>query len=79
VHLEEPERTNEVAGQYAAAVEEVGAELGLPCLNLWQAFQAEQDWQHRLLSDGLHLTAEGNACLYRLLQQLIDQRFPALR
>ena len=79
VKLEVPERTNEVAGQYAAVVEALAAELGLPCLNLWRAFQQVQGWQQRLLNDGLHLTPEGNAEVYRLLQQIIDQRFPELR
>lgn len=39
VRLAVPERTNEVAGQYAAAAEALAAELGVPCLNLWRAFQ----------------------------------------
>lgn len=34
-----PERTNDVAGQYAAAAEALAEELGVPCLNLWRAFQ----------------------------------------
>jgi lysophospholipase L1-like esterase len=79
VQLEAPERTNQVAGRYAAAVEELAAELQLPCLNLWRAFQDVEGWQQRLLSDGLHLTAEGNAELFRLLRQLIDTRFSDLR
>ena len=43
------ERTNEAAGRYAAAVEQLAAELGLPCLNLWAAFQRVDGWQQRLL------------------------------
>lgn len=39
VELAVPERTNEVAGQYAAAAEALAEELGVPCLNLWRAFQ----------------------------------------
>ena len=74
-----PERTNEVAGQYAAAAEALAAELGVPCLNLWREFQAVEGWGERLLCDGLHLTEEGNAEVYRLLQALIDHRFPELR
>ena len=38
VKLEAPERTNEVTGQYADAVVALGAELGLPVVNLWQNF-----------------------------------------
>ena len=79
VTLEVSERTNEAAGQYATAVEVLAAELGLPCLNLWTSFQRVDGWQQRLLSDGLHLTEEGNAEVYRLLQALIDARFPGLR
>lgn len=73
------ERTNEVAGQYAAAVEALASDLGLPCLNLWAAFQAVPGWQQQLLNDGLHLTERGNAEVYRLLQALIDERCPHLR
>jgi lysophospholipase L1-like esterase len=79
VTLEVSERTNEAAGRYAAAVEQLAAELGLPCLNLWAAFQRVDGWQQRLLSDGLHLTEEGNAEVYRLLQALINTHFPDLR
>ena len=39
VQLAVPERTNEVAGQYATAAETLAEELGVPCLNLWRAFQ----------------------------------------
>lgn len=79
VQLEAPERTNEVAGSYSAAVVELATELQLPCLNLWRAFQDVEGWQQRLLSDGLHLTGEGNAEVFRLLRELIDSRFPDLR
>lgn len=74
-----PERTNEVAGQYAAAAEALAAELGVPCLNVWAAFQAIPGWERKLLCDGLHLTPEGQQEVYRLLRALIDERFPDLR
>ncbi len=45
VRLAVPERTNEVAGQYAAAAEALAAELGVPCLNLWRAFQVGLVWE----------------------------------
>jgi lysophospholipase L1-like esterase len=32
-------RTNAVAGEYAAAVEAVAAEVGAPCVNLWRGMQ----------------------------------------
>lgn len=79
VKLDEPERTNDTAGKYAAAAEALAAELGLPCLNLWREFQRVPGWQQALLCDGLHLTEAGNAEVYRLLQGLINQHFPELR
>ncbi|KAL4445884.1 hypothetical protein ABPG77_009083 [Micractinium sp. CCAP 211/92] len=79
VTLAVPERTNEVAGQYAAAAESLAAELGVPCLNVWTAFQAVPGWETKLLCDGLHLTPEGQQEVFRLLQGLINERFPNLR
>ena len=76
--LKDPERTNEVAGLYTEAVQGLAADLGLPCLNLWTAFQAVPRWQQDLLCDGLHLTPAGQQEAYRLLQQLINDTWPDL-
>ncbi|PSC75981.1 GDSL esterase lipase [Micractinium conductrix] len=78
VDLKDPERTNEVAGLYTEAVQGLAADLGLPCLNLWTAFQAVPRWQQDLLCDGLHLTPAGQQEAYRLLQQLINDTWPDL-
>lgn len=46
---EDPERTNEAAGQYAAACKEVGKEAGIPVLDLWSVFQQTPEWQQAFL------------------------------
>lgn len=78
VHMEKAERTNEAAGQYAAACRALGAELDLPVVDLWSAFQEMEDWAERLLNDGLHLTEEGDALVAELLTKQVQQRWPAL-
>ena len=77
--VSQPERTNDVTGQYAAACRDLGAELGVPVLDAWTHMQKQANWTSRYLSDGLHLTPEGNQALYYALKQLIDDSFPALQ
>ncbi|XP_077244162.1 SGNH hydrolase-type esterase superfamily protein [Tasmannia lanceolata] len=59
-----PERTNEMAGVYAKQCINVAKELGLPSIDLWSRMQETTGWQKKFLSDGLHLTAEGNAVVH---------------
>ncbi len=73
-----PERSNATTGQYAAAVRRLGAELGIPVLDLWTDMQRQKDWPE-CLSDGLHFTPEGNAAVYELLQAKIDEALRQLR
>ncbi|KAH6798055.1 SGNH hydrolase-type esterase superfamily protein [Perilla frutescens var. hirtella] len=56
-----PDRTIEVAGIYAEQCVALAKELGLPSINLWSKMQETNGWQKKFLSDGLHLTPEGNA------------------
>ena len=74
------ERTNENAGVYAAEVVRVAQELGLPCVNLWEAMQAaapDGRW-HSYLSDGLHLSPAGNDKAAELILAAVETAFPAL-
>lgn len=59
-----PERTNEMTGIYAKQCLELAAELSLPSINLWSKMQGTDGWQTKFLSDGLHLTKEGNEVLH---------------
>jgi lysophospholipase L1-like esterase len=76
----ELERTNEAAGKYAATAEAVAAELSVPCVNLWQAMQdsAPNDAWHSFLSDGLHLSPQGNAFVAQALVDAIQASAPSL-
>ncbi|KAI3970490.1 hypothetical protein MKX01_024137 [Papaver californicum] len=58
------ERTNEVTGVYAKQCIELAKELGVYSINLWSKMQETEGWQKKFLSDGLHLTAEGNAIVH---------------
>ncbi|ESW27431.1 hypothetical protein PHAVU_003G201200 [Phaseolus vulgaris] len=70
---EVPERINEVTVQYANACLEVAYEMGVSCINLWAIMQHTDGWQTKYLSDGLHLTAEGNTVVYREVIKVFDE------
>ncbi|KAE8669800.1 GDSL esterase/lipase [Hibiscus syriacus] len=59
-----PERTNEAAGAFAKACVEAVAEYGIPVVDLWTRMQQYPDWRKAFLSDGLHLTREGNKVVF---------------
>jgi lysophospholipase L1-like esterase len=79
VKLEASERTNEATGHYAEAVVSLGADLGVPVLNLWQEFQKIENWGEELLNDGLHLTPKGNTLVGKLVLECIQTNFNALQ
>ncbi|ONK70688.1 uncharacterized protein A4U43_C04F490 [Asparagus officinalis] len=63
--MDMPERTNEITGVYANQCVELAEELQIPYINLWSLMQEFSGWQKKFLSDGLHLTAEGNAIVHK--------------
>lgn len=68
-----PERTNEMAGVYARECVEVAKALGLPSIDLWSKMQETPGWQKKFLSDGLHLTEEGNAVVHREVVKVLNE------
>ena len=74
-----PERTNAVAGTYAAACRAVAAELGVPCVDAWTRFQTLPAWRETLLNDGLHFAPAGDEALFQALTEVIDEKLPHLR
>ncbi|XP_062211441.1 GDSL esterase/lipase At5g62930 isoform X2 [Phragmites australis] len=60
-----PERTNEMAGVYAGQCIELAKEMHIPCINIWSKMQETEGWQKLYLSDGLHLTPEGNEVVHK--------------
>eukprot|EP00887_Chlorella_sp_A99_P005674 scaffold1.g5674.t1 len=79
IKLKASERTNEVAGQYAAAAKAAAARHGVACVDLHAALQATEGWQQLFLEDGLHLTPAGNDRVAKLLVDAIEGSFPHLR
>jgi lysophospholipase L1-like esterase len=75
----DPDRTNEAAGRYAAAVRKLGAKHGVAVLDLHAGFQRDPEWATTLLmEDGLHLSTAGQARVAQLLLKLLDAEFPEI-
>ncbi|KAF1887917.1 hypothetical protein Lal_00023925 [Lupinus albus] len=68
-----PERTNEVTGQYAKACVEIAKEMSVWYINLWPKMQETDGWQDKFLSDGLHLTPEGNTVVYQEVIKVFNE------
>ncbi|KAL6007037.1 hypothetical protein ACLOJK_032533 [Asimina triloba] len=68
-----PERTNETAGVYAKQCIEVAKELSVHFVDLWSKMQATAGWQKKFLSDGLHLTPEGNAVVHEEVVRVFEE------
>ncbi|KAF6157405.1 hypothetical protein GIB67_004343 [Kingdonia uniflora] len=71
--MEHPERTNETTGAYAKQCVELARELGFPSINLWSKMQETEGWQKKFLSDGLHLTEDGNAFVHNELVKVLNE------
>lgn len=57
-----PDRDVEVTRQFAEAVKQVGAQLGVPVVDCWTAINdaaQREGGLDKYMADGLHLTAEG--------------------
>jgi isoamyl acetate esterase len=51
---------------------QVGAAAGVPVVDLWTQLQT-REW-HSLLSDGLHLSEDGNAVVFHELQRVLQEQ-----
>ncbi|KAJ1457403.1 SGNH hydrolase-type esterase domain-containing protein [Pelagophyceae sp. CCMP2097] len=65
------DRSCDAAKKYADAAQRAAAAAGVLYCDIFEAFTATEDW-HSLLSDGLHLTPEGQRCAYEALHSIID-------
>lgn len=76
-----PDRSAENTRLYALAVMEVGRAKGIPVVDAWTPMQAIRDAEgtfDRLLSDGLHLTADGYAVVTDAIKATISKGLPEL-
>ncbi|CAL1405216.1 unnamed protein product [Linum trigynum] len=71
--MEHPERTNDMAGVYAQHCVDLAKELGVRSINLWSKMQETDGWQQKYLSDGLHLTPEGNAVVFEEVVKVFSE------
>lgn len=65
-------RSNERLAPYVDAAQRVAVEAGALVVDLHAAMLQVPDWEQRLLSDGVHLSAEGNRLLYEKLSAVIS-------
>lgn len=76
------ERNMDLASKYADAVVGIAKELGLPYLNVFKDMQdaapGEGEEWGKFLSDGLHLSREGNMFVGEALKALVDEVFPEI-
>ncbi|NXS58735.1 IAH1 esterase, partial [Brachypteracias leptosomus] len=70
-------RRNATTGQYAQACVQVARDCGTEVLDLWTMMQKKQDFSS-YLSDGLHLSAEGNRFLAAQLWSHLDKKLSTL-
>ncbi|GMJ14709.1 Guard-cell-enriched GDSL Lipase 28 [Hibiscus trionum] len=68
-----PERTNEAAGVFAKACVEAAGECGIPVVDLWTRMQQYPEWRKAFLSDGLHLTPEGNKVVFKEVMKKLNE------
>ncbi|XP_077147527.1 isoamyl acetate-hydrolyzing esterase 1 homolog isoform X1 [Ranitomeya variabilis] len=71
-------RLNSVTGAYAKACAEVGNEYGADVVDLWTLMQDGGSDYTLYLSDGLHLSDEGNQFLESRLWPLLEKKLGAL-
>lgn len=74
-----PERTNEVAGEYAETCVQVAKECNVRSLNLHKKMQEScpAAWP-KFLIDGLHLSDAGNEFTFNAIMAVISQHWPEL-
>jgi len=71
-------RTEAHSAQYTARCVEVANSLQVPCIDLGSLMRAARDDWWEYLSDGLHLTSEGNTFVFSAIKQCIEKFYPQL-
>ncbi|XP_053564920.1 isoamyl acetate-hydrolyzing esterase 1 homolog [Bombina bombina] len=72
-------RLNSVTGVYAKACVQTANECGTEVLDLWTLMQKENKDFQVYLSDGLHLSDEGNKFLESHLWQILEKKLSSLQ
>ncbi|OQS00293.1 hypothetical protein THRCLA_06055 [Thraustotheca clavata] len=72
------QRSNALLSTYVEGCKRVGKQLGIPVLDLYTKFLAQNASSLYLLGDGVHLNADGNRALHDLLLDAITTNYPSL-
>ena len=72
------DRTNDASRKYGLAMKSVGEELACETLDTWELLDGDAPGFEKQLTDGLHLSEEGNKAIYQGLMDLIEDKFPHL-
>ncbi|KAH7352845.1 hypothetical protein KP509_19G066500 [Ceratopteris richardii] len=71
---EPPSRRNETTEMYAKACIEASKEANVAIIDLWSSMQEQPGWQTKYLSDGLHLTPDGNSFVFEKLLEVLKAK-----
>ncbi|XP_070547255.1 isoamyl acetate-hydrolyzing esterase 1 homolog [Ptychodera flava] len=67
------DRKNSVNGDYSKACFAAAKDYGIDVLDLWTLMQKEKNWR-TFLSDGVHLSPEGDQFLFKSIAEKIETR-----
>lgn len=54
----------------------LGSQLNLPVIDLWNGCEGSTDNRKSCLFDGLHLNSKGNRILFELFKKIIESSMP---
>lgn len=73
------DRSLAVTAEYAEACKQVGLEMNVPVVDIFNSIQAVPGWEAKaILKDGLHLTPAGNQVVYEGVKAAIRANFQDL-
>ena len=72
------DRTNDASRQYGLAMKSIGDELKCATLDTWKLLGGDVPGFEKHLTDGLHLSEEGNKAIYEGLMALVEDKIPHL-
>ncbi|EJU05265.1 SGNH hydrolase [Dacryopinax primogenitus] len=79
INADKPDRDIKVTKKYAEAIVEIGKELGLPVVDVFELFEKvpQEEWDS-LFTDGLHLSSRAYKLVYDALTSVIKSKYSAL-
>ncbi|XP_047328893.1 GDSL esterase/lipase CPRD49-like [Impatiens glandulifera] len=66
-------RNNELCKTYSDACIELGKEVGVKCVDLFNALQSHKDWENACFTDGVHLSEEGSKIVVEEILKVLKE------